>query len=217
MKKAAVLLSGCGNMDGSEIHESVAALIALDEAGWELVFTAPDVPQGKTVDYCTGKPGQTRNALQEAGRIARGKIQSLKSELADHVDAVVIPGGLGAITTLCDFAENGSNCTAHPDVLELLIRANRKGKPVAAMCIAPVLVARCLPGAKVTIGNDRKTAALIREMGCSHVDCSSSEAVSDVGMKIVTTPGYMTASGPGEVYRGAVEMVKKLDILVSPS
>ena len=217
VKKAAVLLSGCGNMDGSEIHESVAAIIALDRAGWELIYTAPDITQGKTVDYTTGRPVNARNVLQEAGRIARGKIVPLKPELADAVDAVVIPGGLGAVTTLCDFAEKGSNCTALPVVLEFLQRANRNGKCIAAMCIAPVLVARCIPGVSVTVGTDKKTADMLREMGCSHVECSASEAHADKGMKVVSTPAYMTAKGPEEVFRGAVEMVKKLDSLVSPS
>lgn len=213
MKIAAVLLSGCGNMDGSEIHESVAALIALDQAGWEVVFTAPDVPQTLTRNYLTGKPAEARNALEEAGRIARGKILPLKAELADQVQAVVIPGGLGAVTTLCDFAERGSMCSAHPAVLEFLKRAHLAGKPIGAMCIAPVLVARCIPGAAVTIGSDPGTAGKIVEMGCRHVECSASQAVADPDMKVVTTPAYMTATGPGEVYMGAMEMVSKLDSL----
>jgi|TARA_B110000438_G_scaffold189580_3_gene181235 enhancing lycopene biosynthesis protein 2 len=33
MKKFAVVLSGCGVFDGAEIHESVLALLAIDEAG----------------------------------------------------------------------------------------------------------------------------------------------------------------------------------------
>ena len=217
MKKAAVLLSGCGNMDGSEIHETVAALIALDSAGWKILFTAPDASQKKTLNYITGKPAGKRNALEEAGRIARGRITPLKPELADTVDAVVIPGGLGAVTTLCDFSEKGSQCTALPAVLGFLKRMSALGKPIAGMCIAPVLIARCIPGAAVTIGTDRDTAFLIEEMGGRHIECPASEAVADPDLRIVTTPAYMTAAGPEEVYRGAVEMVRKLDSLVSPS
>jgi enhancing lycopene biosynthesis protein 2 len=85
------------------------------------------------------------------------------------------------------------------------------------MCIAPVLIARCIPGAAVTIGTDRDTAFLIEEMGGRHIECPASEAVADPDLRIVTTPAYMTAAGPEEVYRGAVEMVRKLDSLVSPS
>lgn len=217
MKKAAVLLSGCGNMDGSEIHETVAALIALDRAGWQVVFTAPDIQQGKTVNYLNGGSEAPRMVIQEAARIARGKITPLRADLADEVDAVVIPGGLGAAVTLCDFAVRGSSCEALPVVLDFLKRVHSAGKPVAAMCIAPVLVARCLPGAAVTIGSHRETAALIEEMGCRHVECSAAEAVADPDMMVVTTPAYMTAKGPGEVYAGALEMISKLDSLITPS
>lgn len=217
MRKAAVLLSGCGNMDGSEIHESVAALIALEEAGWNILFTAPDVPQGRTICYTTGNRAESRNALEEAGRIARGKITPLTVDIADRIDAVVIPGGLGAAATLCDFAEKGSECTAIPVVLEFLKTMHRLGKPIAAMCIAPVLVARCIPGAALTIGSDAKTAGLIEEMGCRHVECSAEEAFADLDNRIVSTPAYMNAGGPLEVYRGAVEMVAKLNSLMGSS
>jgi len=215
MKRVAVLLSGCGNMDGSEIHESVSALIALDSSGWDIVYTAPDIPQKRTVLYTDGKRSESRNSLQEAARIARGRIRPLTPELADEVDAVVIPGGLGAAMTLCDFAEKGSGCTADPGVAKFIERAHGAGKPIAAMCIAPVLVARCIPGATVTTGTDPKTAKLIEEMGCHHVECSTEEAVTDTEFRIVTTPAYMKAKGPAQVYRGAVRMVEELDKLVS--
>ena len=37
MKKIGLLLSGCGVNDGSEIHESVISMLALDRAGVETV------------------------------------------------------------------------------------------------------------------------------------------------------------------------------------
>ena len=37
MVRVGVLLSGCGVMDGAEIHESVITLLALDRAGAEVV------------------------------------------------------------------------------------------------------------------------------------------------------------------------------------
>jgi enhancing lycopene biosynthesis protein 2 len=37
-----VILSGCGYLDGAEIHEAVCTLLALDEAGAEGVCMAPD-------------------------------------------------------------------------------------------------------------------------------------------------------------------------------
>ena len=214
MPRIAMLLSGCGNMDGSEIHESVSAIIAIDQKGWESVFTAPDIQQVRTVSFINEITIPPRNALQESARIARGEIQELSLELLNDIDAILIPGGLGAATTLCDFALKGSSCFALPEV-ELFLRSAHKRKiPIAAMCIAPVLVARCIPGITVTIGTDPETAGKIIEMGCSHVDCLPEKAVKDVKNKIVTTPGYMNAKGPAQVLKGAISLVDLLEELI---
>jgi len=214
MPRIALLLSGCGNMDGSEIHESVSAIIAIDQKNWEIVFTAPDTKQTRTVSHFTGKDVSERDALQESARIARGRIEPLNEDLLSSIDAIVIPGGLGAATTLCDFATMGSSCKAHPTVENFLKNAHRKGIPIAAMCIAPALIARIFPGASVTIGTDPDTAAKIQAMGCNHVDCSAEQVHVDHVNKIVTTPAYMAASGPAQVFQGALNMIEALEELI---
>ena len=45
MKKFAVVLCGCGPMDGSEIHESVMTLLAIDRNGCQYTIFAPDADQ----------------------------------------------------------------------------------------------------------------------------------------------------------------------------
>lgn len=45
MTRVALCLSGCGVFDGSEIHESVLTLLALDRAGARIVRCAPNVDQ----------------------------------------------------------------------------------------------------------------------------------------------------------------------------
>ncbi len=216
MSRVAMLLSGSGNRDGSEIQESVCAVIAIDRRGWEIVFTAPDVKQRKTVSYIDGKDLPPRNAMDESGRIARGTVVPLSEMIIklDGIDAIVIPGGLGAALTLCDFAERGSSCTALPDVKRFLTAANEAGIPIGAMCIAPALVARCLPGVTVTIGTDLTTAEKIREMGCIHKQCQADQAVVDGKNRVVTTPAYMTATRPAQVLEGAVSMVSALEELI---
>jgi enhancing lycopene biosynthesis protein 2 len=213
-RKVAFVLSGCGVKDGSEIHEAVSALIALDRAGYRVIFTAPDVQQASTVDHSTQEPERhPRNALKEGARIARGDIRPLSELKAGDYDAVVFPGGFGAALTLCSFAADGPECTVNPEVEKLIDDAVSDGKPIAAMCIAPVIIARTVPGARVTIGTDRKTAGAISAMGAVHVDCSVDDAVVDTERKIVTTPAYMLAEGPAQVYAGAVRMVEELERL----
>jgi enhancing lycopene biosynthesis protein 2 len=210
-RKVAFVLSGCGVKDGTEIHEAVSALIALDRAGYDIIFTAPDIEQTSVVDHCSEKPeSETRNALVESARIARGDIKSLTELSPDEYDAVVFPGGFGAALTLCSFAKDGPECSVNPEVSKLIDEALENGKPIAAMCIAPVILARIIPGVRLTIGSHPETADAINSMGAVHVNCPVNDSVVDRERKVVTTPAYMLANGPAEVFEGAVSMVEKL-------
>ena len=95
MKTAAVILSGCGVYDGSEIHEATLTLAALDRANAKVLCAAPDIPQARVVNHLTGQPveGEQRNALLEAARIARGNIIPLSELKEEAVDAAILPGG----------------------------------------------------------------------------------------------------------------------------
>jgi enhancing lycopene biosynthesis protein 2 len=217
MPRIAVLLSGCGNMDGSELHESVSAIIAIDMKGWDVVFTAPDIAQSRSISHLTGQPVAGRNMLEESARIARGRIEPLSASLLDTIDAIVLPGGMGAATSLCNFATKGELCEVLPAAGTFLKSAHEKGIPIAAMCIAPAIVAKILPGVSVTMGTDRKTAEKIQKMGCRHVNCSAEQTHVDKLNRIITTPGYMAATGPYQVFRGALQMIEDLEELLSPS
>ena len=213
MPRVAVILSGCGVQDGSEIQEAVVALMALDEAGAAVACFAPDKPQRQTTNHRIGKPaGETRNVLVESARISRGRIQDLAEAKADDFDAVLMPGGFGAALNLCDFGVNGADCKVDPEVERFLTDMHAAKKPIAAICIAPVIVAKLFgsSGVKVTIGNDRDTAAAIEKMGARHVDCSVSEAFVDETHRVATTPAYMLAKSPKDLRAGIEKCVKEL-------
>ena len=115
MKKIAVCLSGCGFLDGAEIHESVLTLLAIDQAGAKAVCCAPDVNQVGVVDHLKKEPAAgTRNVLVESARIARGDIVDVKKIRAAEMDALIIPGGFGAAKNLCSFATDGGNAETGP-------------------------------------------------------------------------------------------------------
>ncbi len=214
-KKVAVILSGCGVFDGSEIHESCAALLALSRAGAEAIICAPEGNQMHVMNHLTGEPNEpeTRSILVESSRIARGEIQPLAKVQAADIDAVLLPGGFGAAKNLCTFAVDGDNCTANTEVAAFLKAAHKAGKPIGAMCIAPVILARVFGQdlhPQVTIGNDPATAGLINKMGANHVDCATCEAVVDKENRFVTTPAYMTAQDISEVFDGATVFVDRL-------
>ena len=122
------------------------------------------------VNHLAGEPaaGETRDILVEAARMARGEIQPLAEVDSPTVDAVLLPGGFGAAKNLCNFAVDGDDCTVNPEVEAFLREAHAPGKPIGAMCIAPVILARVFgPDLKpsLTIGNDPATAAKIEPDG----------------------------------------------------
>ncbi len=213
-KKVGVILSGCGVYDGSEIHEAVITMLALDRAGAEMVLCAPDIPQMHVVNHLTGEvaEGETRNVLVESARIARGDIRDIAEVTADELDALIIPGGFGAAKNLSDFAVAGPDCSVHPEVARLVREVHAQGKPVAAVCIAPAILARVLgeEAPELTIGTDADTAGALERMGAHHLACPVTEFVVDRERKLVTTPAYMLAQRISEAAEGIEKTVRAL-------
>jgi enhancing lycopene biosynthesis protein 2 len=213
MKKIGVILSGCGVYDGSEIHEAVITLLAIDRAGAEAVCMAPDVAQLHVVNHLSGEVDAKdhRNVLVEAARIARGKIRNLSTVSAADLDAVILPGGFGAAKNLSTFALAGADCSLNPEVERLLKEMFAAKKPIGALCISPVVLARALGKVApitVTIGNDVGTAAAIKATGAQHETCPVREFVIDCEHKIVSTPAYMLAGRISEAADGIEKTVR---------
>jgi enhancing lycopene biosynthesis protein 2 len=213
-KKVGVILSGCGVYDGAEIHESVITLLAIDRLGGEAVICAPDVDQLHVVNHLTGEvvEGERRNVLVESARIARGAINDVRSVSADDLDALILPGGFGAAKNLCDFAVKGPDCTVDDDVAALVRAVHEQGKPVAAVCIAPALIAKVLGTERpeLTIGSDAETAGALETMGAAHVQCPVADVVVDQQRKLITSPAYMLAGSISEAADGIEKTVAAL-------
>jgi len=220
MVKVGVVLSGCGVYDGAEIHESVLTLLALDRAGAEVLCMAPDVDQMHVIDHTTGEEtGETRNVLVESARIARGEIRDLAEVHAAELDALMFPGGFGAAKNLCDFATAGSKARVQPDVARLVGEMLEANKPIAAVCIAPAMMAAILRDAglecDLTIGNDEATARKIEAMGAHHVACPVDEFRVDEKNRLITSPAYMLAGSISEAATGIERTVSELLRLAS--
>ena len=213
MKKIGVILSGCGVYDGSEIHEAVITLLAIDRAGAEAVCMVPDVAQLHVVNHLSGEvaAGESRNVLVEAARIARGKIRDLSTVNASDLDAVILPGGFGAAKNLSTFALAGADCSLNPQVERLLKEMFVAKKPIGALCISPVVLARALgkeAPITVTIGNDVGTATAIKATGALHENCPVREFVIDREHKSVSPQAYMLAGRISEAADGIEKTVR---------
>lgn len=213
-RRVGVVLSGCGVYDGAEIHEAVLTLLAIDRRGAEALICAPNIPQAHVIDHLAGQPveGETRNVLVEAARIARGKIKDIATVTAAQIDALILVGGFGAAKNLSDFAFKGADCTVNADLARLVREVHQAHKPIAAVCIAPVVIAQLLGAERpsLTIGNEAGPAAAVEAMGARHVDCPVREFVIDRAHKLVTTPAYMLANRISEAADGIDKCVEAL-------
>ena len=207
-KTIAVILSGCGNKDGAEIHESVMTLWAINRHGADYQCFAPNIPQHHVLNFITGQEmDETRNVLIESARIARGNIRDLVEYNAADFDALVIPGGLGVAKNLSTFAFDGPHCFVNEAVERAVRDTADRGKPIGALCIAPAIIAKILGDVEVTIGHDPGTAEAVVQMGARHSQTTHGEIVVDRQRKVVTTPCYMLDARVDQIGEGAENLV----------
>jgi enhancing lycopene biosynthesis protein 2 len=209
--KAAVILAGCGVMDGAEIHEAVMTLYALDKNGSTYDIFAPNVAQHHVINHLTGEVmKESRNVLTEAARIARGKIRPLTEYRPGNYDALILPGGFGVAKNLCTYAFDGPDCQVDRIVDQAIRDTHRAGKPIGALCISPLLVTRVLGDVTVTIGDDAQTVADISVLGGKHEIRAHGEVSVDRRNRIVTAPCYMLEATISEIASDAESMVRAL-------
>ncbi|XP_048095244.1 glutamine amidotransferase-like class 1 domain-containing protein 3, mitochondrial [Alosa alosa] len=216
--KVAVVLSGCGVYDGTEIHEASAILVHLSRGGAEVQMYAPDVAQMHVIDHGKGQPmeNESRNVLSESARIARGNIVDVAKLSASNHDAVIFPGGFGAAKNLSTFAVDGKDCKVNGEVERVLKDFHKAGKPIGLCCISPVLAAKVLPGVEVTVGHEEEeggkwpyagTAQAIKALGAKHCVKDVTEAHVDRKNKVVTSPAYMCETKLHLIFDGIGAMV----------
>jgi enhancing lycopene biosynthesis protein 2 len=213
--KVGVVLAGCGIMDGTEIYEAAFTILSLENANAEIIFMAPNIPQTSVVNHFNNKDKTTgkRNVLAESARIARGNIRDLKDVKESDIDALIIPGGIGTITTLSNLMSQGHHGSVNADLEKLLKDMYNAKKPIGSMCAASLIVARTLGyrNIKITIGkNNESFESIITTVGANHIDANSDEIVIDNDNKIVSTPAYMGGPSNAKMFIGIDKMVKEV-------
>lgn len=211
-KRIALVLSGSGNKDGSEITEAVALIVGLSRGGAELHFYAPD-QKFESLNFLTGENLGPRNVMVESARISRSKIKPLRELKAEGFDALVFPGGAGAARNLCTWQEKGAACIVNVDVRRVIEEFHQRELPIAAACIAPVLLARVLgpKGITITLGPEGEAAKEARKTGALVETCPVNDFITDRVHKIVTSPAYMHGDAkPHEVFDGLQGLTREL-------
>ena len=202
--KIGVLLSGCGVYDGSEIQETVLTLLAIKEAGHDYVCISVDANQHHVIDHTKGEEmKESRNMLIESARIARGEIQEISTMSPADIDAVIMPGGFGAAKNFSTWAFAGPEGEIMPEVKLFLVNMVNVGKPVCALCVSPVVLAKALEDsnihASLTLGTSQEPSPYdikgfhsgIEQVGAKSVETSIEAVQIDRENRIVSAPCYM--------------------------
>lgn len=219
--KVAVILSGCGVYDGTEIHEAAAALAAISRNGGEIIMYAPNKNQAHVIDHSAGAEiDQTRSVMVESSRIARGAVLPLSDLTAESVDACVIPGGFGAAKNLSDFGFKGADMSVDAEVERVIKDFHIAGKPMALCCIAPIVAAKVLgkTGPTLTLGNCgpedqwpyQGAINAAKSFGANMELKNIDEICVDSRNKLVSAPAYMYNGKFHEIQDSVSNMVNAL-------
>ena len=211
--KIAIILSGCGNRDGSELQETLSLMLAIDRRGWQYQCFAPD-GQYAVVSHLDGsEDGEMRSLFVESARIARGNILPLAQYRPDDYDALALPGGMGAARNLSTFAFDGAAMTVRPDVSHAILDTYKAHKPILAMSIAPMVLAKVLGpyGVRLTLGQPCPQADVARQLGAEVEYCNPTDVCIDREHNVYTTPAYMVATRIREIFEGADNLIECLN------
>ncbi len=227
MKKVAVILSGCGVYDGSEIQEVVFTLLEIAAEGASYQCFAPDINQHHVINHLTGEEmKETRNIKIEAARIARGEVKSLSEFEFKDYDALVIPGGFGAAKNLTKWAFNGPEGDILPDVKSAILQMVKAGKPLVGLCMGPTVIAKALEGEgikpKLTVGSTKAKSpydiaaisAGMEKVGAIAQMREIDEIMMDKDLKIITAPCYMMEGNIVDVHKNVKQAIKTLFDLI---
>jgi enhancing lycopene biosynthesis protein 2 len=219
----AVILSGCGVYDGSEIQEAVLTLLELENNGFSYMCYAPDIPQYHVVNHRSGQPTEeTRNVLDEAARIARGNIADLSTLDVSTIEAMVLVGGFGVAKNLSTWALHGSSSSVLPAVQAAVVEMLRQHKPIVALCISPTVIAKAVQdigvSPRLTIGTtDFSSEYAIAEIqeevlktGAQIVQASIEEIEVDTQHKVISAPCYMMQATISEVHRNIAKAISAI-------
>ena len=114
---------------------------------------------------------------------------------------------------LSDFATAGAKCKVDPGVTALLKAMHEAGKPIAALCISPAVIAAIFGKEltpELTLGKKGEPVDTIEAMGAKHFEAEPTEILVDAENMFVTTPCYMTAGSISEVAVGIEKALRML-------
>ena len=223
MNNVALILSGCGTYDGSDIWEVVLISYQLEKRGQRPVFFAPDIPQKVVIDHLNQESfSDKRNVLHESARIPSGQIKDISDVSGKDVDALILPGGNGVIKNLSDSLGDKEYMMLNPDVRRILREIYRRKKPIGACGLASLLVASALRDIletplTLTAGKDPNLIKQIEQLGAVHVLSRGTEAVVDSEHRVISTPASLLKLNVVEIAQATENLTSGVLDFVKPT
>lgn len=221
--KTAILLSGCGVYDGSEIQEAVLTFLALDQKGYTYECFAPNKNQHHVINHTNGQETKDqRNCMIESARISRGQISDLTTYQPENFDALIIIGGFGAAKNLTTWAFLGKDGVIDQDVKSTIISTLDIKKKILAMCMGPTVIAKALENtiyqAYLTVGSTEQPSPYdindihnqMEQLGASCKNATKTETVFDEKLNIISVPAYMMEVSITEVFNNIKQGIDQL-------
>uniref|UniRef100_A0A8D1JH19 Glutamine amidotransferase-like class 1 domain-containing protein 3A, mitochondrial n=1 Tax=Sus scrofa TaxID=9823 RepID=A0A8D1JH19_PIG len=179
--RVALVLSGCGVYDGTELHEASAILVHLSRGGAKVQIFAPDVPQMHVVDHAKGQPseGETRSTFAVDGKDC--KVDRDVERVLREFHGAGKPIGL---------------CCIAPVLAAKVLRG-----------VEVTVGHEQEEGGKWPHAG---TAEVIKALGAKHRVAEVTEAHVDRRNKVVTTPAFMCDTELHLVHDGLGAMVREV-------
>ena len=98
-----------------------------------------------------------------------------------------------------------------PEVEKAIQKTHSAGKPIASLCITPVLIGKILQSESpvMTLGADGSDALNFVALGGKHKVAGYEGIVVDEKLKIVSGPCYMLDNSVGKVFRGVENIIRR--------
>lgn len=213
MKKVAIILSGSGSNDGSEIREALFSMLSLAQQGFKYECFAPNVNQSYVYNHYKNEisKGEERNILVESARLARGRVKDLSLLNPEDFEGLVLPGGYGVGMNLSNFLfVKSENFTIEPTFEKIILAFHQAKKPICFLCASNVIAAKLIPQIQITLGNEGEISKIISEKFNAKVThVSENIPILDEKNKTVSIPCYLVNVSIVQLYEGINEGIKK--------
>ncbi len=223
MAKIAVILSGCGYLDGAEINETAFTLLSIKQHNLDYECFAPNIEQSDIINHLTSetKSAGTRNVMEESSRITRGQVSDLHTLDVNQFAALLIPGGFGVAKNLSTFAKEQELCSVNEDFKKTVLAFHKQKKAIGAICISPAIIGKIFEGKAcitLTLGTNPNALALLTQLSMDPQSCPVDHFVHDKKHHIFSTPGYMEPDDIAGVYKGIHKMITAMckDMIPTP-